>query len=119
MVNMYDAKSQVAKKLAEISGVNVAASHEMGMKSIPCIIYSEADNRPVSRASERLVDAVYKIDVYSNTSTTSIVNSVITKMDSLGLIRDFCQDLDDPSGLRHKTMRFKGIIDTQTEIVYQ
>lgn len=116
---MYDAKSQVAKKLAEIPGVNVATSHKLGMKSIPCIIYNEADNRPLSKGNERLVDVVYKVDVYVSVSTSTIVGLVIDKMYELGLARDFCQDLDDPSGLRHKSMRFKGVIDTKTETIYQ
>ena len=116
---MYNAKNQVANKLAEIPGVNVAASYAQGMKSIPCIIYSERNNSQKYAGKERLINVVYVIDIYHTTSTSSLADAVNLKMSELGLARDFCTDLDDPEGLRHKNMRFKGVIDTKTELVYQ
>jgi hypothetical protein len=116
---MYNAKSQVANKLAEIQNVNVAASYKKGMESIPCIIYREAGNTQIYPGNERLIKVVYVVDIYHTVSTSSLTDSVNGKMSELGFARDFCNDLDDPAGYRHKTMRFKGVIDTKTELVYQ
>ena len=37
---------------------------------------------------------------------------------ALGLKRIACGDVPDPSGLKHKVMRYEGIIDVETERVY-
>ena len=37
---------------------------------------------------------------------------------ALGLVRTGCSDVPDPSGMRHKQMRYEGIIDMDSDIVY-
>lgn len=37
---------------------------------------------------------------------------------ALGLVRTYCGDKPDPSGLKHKVMRYEGIIDMNSEMVY-
>lgn len=115
---MYDAKSQVAKKLASIPSVNVSSNHKEGLKSIPCILYKEIDNKP-TEPTMTLQEVVYSIDIYNTTSTSKLANEVDNKLLELGLRRITCIDLDDPSGYRHKHMKFRGIINTKTELVYQ
>lgn len=36
----------------------------------------------------------------------------------LGLVRTLCQDTPDPSGLKHKVMRYEAIIDMESEEVF-
>lgn len=115
---IYDAKSQVAKKLDTIPNVNVSGSNKEGMKSIPCIVYKEMDNKPKG-PTKRLQEVVYSIDIYNNASTSKLADSVDDKMVELGLVRTTCIDMDDPSGYRHKHMKFRGVIDIMTELVYQ
>ena len=38
---------------------------------------------------------------------------------SLGLMRTSSLDVPDPSHLRHKTMRFEGIVDLNSELVFR
>lgn len=116
MVNLYDAKRQVANKLATIQGVNVSASLKKGLKKIPCVIYKEIDNKP-TEPTGRLIEVVYSVDIYNMTSTTSIANVVNSLLNELGLRRTACTDLEEE--LSHKHMKFRGIIDTKTELVYQ
>ena len=37
---------------------------------------------------------------------------------ALGLVRTLCQDTPDPSGLKHKVMRYEAIIDMESDDVY-
>ena len=37
---------------------------------------------------------------------------------TLGLVRTACMDVPDPSGLKHKQMRYEGIIDMDSDLVY-
>lgn len=114
---IYDAKSQVAKKLATIQNVNVSSSTKKGLKTIPCIVYKEMDNKPTDPYN-RFQDVVYSIDIFNTTSTSKLANEVDEKLSELGLKRTTCIDMDDEE-LRHKHMKFKGTIDTKTELVYQ
>ena len=47
---------------------------------------------------------------------TDKINEVIT---NLGMQRTQCLTVPDPSGLSHKVIRYEGIIDLETERVYQ
>lgn len=114
---IYDAKSQVAKKLATIQNVNVSSSTKKGLKMIPCVVYKEMDNKPTDPYN-RFQDVVYSIDIFNTTSTSKLANEVDEKLSELGLKRTACIDMDDGE-LRHKHMKFKGTIDTKTELVYQ
>lgn len=39
-------------------------------------------------------------------------------LSKLGLVRILCQDTPDPSGMKHKVMRYEGIIDMESEQVF-
>ena len=62
---------------------------------------------------------LYRIDIWHNASTSMFALDVDKAIAPLGLRRIACADVDDPSGLKHKVMRYEGIIDVDTEIVYQ
>ena len=61
----------------------------------------------------------YKVDIFDKESTSNIAVEVDKVFNSLGLKRTMAQDMPDPSNLRHKVMRFEGIYDPDTNIVYQ
>ena len=39
-------------------------------------------------------------------------------LSALGLKRTMCADVDDPSGRKHKQMRYEMVIDVKTQRVY-
>ena len=60
----------------------------------------------------------YRIDIwdFKNTSPTAVaVDKVVS---ALGLKRIGCADVPDPSGMKHKQMRYEGIIDMDSDQVY-
>ena len=61
----------------------------------------------------------YKVDIFDKESTSETALKVDKVFSSLGLKRTMAQDMPDPSNLRHKIMRFEGIYDPDSEIVYQ
>lgn len=117
---MYvDGKKNVAAALATITGATVTGNYQTGMKSIPCIIYKELVNTKATKGPELRTNLAYSIDIYSNTSTTSLASMVDEKMAALGYKRGQCLDLDDPSGLRHKNMKYTGVYDYMTNRIYE
>lgn len=117
---MYsEGKKLVSDALAEIAGATVTGSYNVGMKSLPCIIYAELVNTKASKGQELRTNLAYSIDIYSESSTTSLASKVDKKMSALGFKRGQCLDLDDPSGLRHKNMKYTGVYDWMDNRIYE
>lgn len=59
----------------------------------------------------------YRIDIWDlkNTSPTAVA---VDKAVSARLKRIGCADVPDPSGMKHKQMRYEGIIDMDSDQVY-
>lgn len=111
-------KEKVAQALSTIDGVHVAASYSVAMKQFPSILYAEVVNVPLSKGAEARTQLAYSIDIYSEKSTTELACAVDDALTRIGLKRGQCMDLDDPSGLRHKNMKYTGVYDTNTQLIY-
>ena len=55
---------------------------------------------------------------WSKTSTSQTACDVDDVMSSLGFLRTTCADVPDPSGLKHKQMRYEAIIDCKKQFIY-
>ena len=60
----------------------------------------------------------YRIDIWNRDSTSATTLAVDNAMKVTGLKRSECQDVPDPSGMKHKQMRYEGIIDMDSDEVY-
>lgn len=117
---MYtEGKKLVSDALAEIPNVTVTGNYNVGMKSLPCIVYKELVNEKASKGPEIKTNLAYSIDIYSESSTTTIAGQVDEKMANLGFRRGTCPDLDDPSGLRHKNMKYTGVYNWLNKRIYE
>lgn len=112
-------KQKVSDALATIQGVTVTASYNVAMKSLPSILYAELVNTKANEGEEKRTNLAYSIDIYSETSTTKISGQVDEVISALGFKRGQCLDLDDPSGIRHKSMKYSGVYDKNTNRIYE
>lgn len=115
---MYTKGKQDVANALRVINATVTASHSMAMKKLPSILYKEVVNIPACKGNEKRTQLAYVIDIYSDTSTTNLANEVDNALTALGLKRGQCLDLDDPSGLRHKNMKYTGIYDANTNRYY-
>lgn len=117
---MINVKDQVYNQIKGISN-NVSESYPTNWIDFPAILYTEEDNRVYEwvDGEESKSYIRYKIDIWNNGSTSACALSVDQALSSLGLRRTLCQDVSDPSGLKHKVMRYEGIIDVNNQMVYQ
>jgi hypothetical protein len=117
---MYDIKPQVNSLLESIPGVSVSDTYPSNFNNMPHISFYEiANTDPLRLNKEYLTDISIQVDVWHNRSTWQVAQQVETKMRSIGLVRKFAADVPDPSGIKHKTMRFRGVIDNRNLLVYQ
>lgn len=113
-------KPFVFNALRSIDGVTVSDAYPSDFSKLPHLSFYEMKNEEgINAIPSRLSDVVIVIDVWHNRSTSAIAQQVNKKMNELGLRRQFAMDVPDPSGLKHKTMRYRGLIDSKSLLVHQ
>lgn len=117
---MYDVKPEVYTLLSTIPSVTVSDAFPKGPAETPRITFGEANNSNYRHMSEERQSAIIiQIDVWHTKSTGTLAAAVNEKMTSIGFLREFASDLTDPSGIKRKTMRYRGIVDAVTKLVHQ
>lgn len=117
---MKNIKDKVFSALEE-KFKNVTSSYPSDWKKLPAIQLTEEENKVHEKTNEKEEKAYvrYRIDIWNNCSTSPAaleVDKTICK--KIGLIRTGCTDTPDPSGMEHKVMRYEGIIDMDSDMVY-
>ena len=116
---MKDVKEEVYKALCTVTE-NVTDTYPKDWEDVPAIQLTEEDNKVYERTGNKEDKAYirYRIDIWHNKSTSETSCKVDEVVSALGLVRTLCQDVSDPSGLKHKLMRYEGIIDMDSDVVY-
>lgn len=116
---MKNVKDEVYQALLTVTE-NVSDSYPQDWVNIPTIQYMEEDNHVNERVGNKEATAYvrFRIDIWHNVSTSETACRVDEAVSALGLVRTLCQDANDPSGLKHKVMRYEGIIDINDDTVY-
>lgn len=116
---MINVKDQIYDALCGISE-NISDVYPQTWAKLPAIQYTEEDNSVYTKTdeAEQLANLRYRIDIWDTKSTSQTALAVDNAISELGLVRTVCQDAADSTGMRHKIMRYEGIIDVNTQIVY-
>lgn len=116
---MINVKEQVYEAIKDISD-NVSDGYPKDWAKLPAIQYTEEDNSvyEFTDGEEQKASLRYRIDIWDNLTTSTAAMAVDAAISKLGLVRTLCQDVQDPSGLKHKVMRYEGVIDVHNEDMY-
>jgi hypothetical protein len=116
---MKNVKDQVYAALAAVFD-HVTDQYPPTWADLPAVQYTEEDNKVFERSDNKEDKAYvrYRVDIWDSRSTSEGALKADAALSALGLVRTLCQDTPDPSGHKHKTMRYEGIIDMESEIVY-
>ena len=117
---MINIKPVIYKELQKVAD-NVTDTYPDDWENFPVVIFLEEQNKPGDwyDEKERKSNIRYKVDIFDKDSTSNLAVEIDKIFASLGLRRTDCQDIPDPSHLRHKLMRFEGIVDPDSQLVYQ
>lgn len=128
---MRNIKAMVYKALADKFGEDhVSDLYPQSWANLPAIQYTEEENRVSERTDEGEVKSYvrYRVDIWDNKSTSKSALMVdealgvpIDRMKdgtAFGLSRTSCADTPDPSGLKHKQMRYEAVIDNENDFIY-
>ena len=116
---MLNIKPTIYKALTNIAD-NVNDTYPSDWATFPVIQYIEEDNKTHTKTDdkEQLAYVRYKIDIWNDRSTSDIAVAVDEVLSNLGLKRTQSLDVPDTSKLKHKVMRYEGIIDVNNMRVY-
>lgn len=106
---MVNVKPAVYSALCEVA-TNVSDVYPTDWAHFPVVQYTQEQNSERSTLLDGAEADSYiriKIDIWNDSSTSSICENVTTKMKSLGCVRTDCGDKPDPSGLKHSLLRFE------------
>lgn len=117
---MINIKPVIFKELQKVAD-NVTDTYPDDWENFPVVIFLEEQNKPGEwfDDEEKKSNIRYKVDIFDKDSTSNLAVEIDKIFASLGLRRTDCQDVPDPSHLRHKLMRFEGIVDLDSQLVYQ
>lgn len=116
---MLNVKDQVYAALCRVTD-NVTDAYPRDWAKDLAIQYMEEDNRVVEYTDmkEQKAYCRYRVDIFAMKSTSEAAVQVDTELSALGLKRTMCTDVEDPSGRKHKQMRYEMVIDVKTQRVY-
>lgn len=116
---MINIKPIITKSLKAVFN-NVNDSYPSDWATFPVVQYIEEDNKTHCKTDDKEQEAYirYKIDIWNERSTSDIAVAVDEVFSSLGFKRTQCLDVPDSKELKHKVMRFEGIIDINNMRVY-
>lgn len=117
---MINVKDQVYGALKGITE-NTSDGYPQDWETPEAVQYTEEDNSVVEwvDGKESKAHLLYKVDIWKKVGSTSeMALKVDAAIAALGLRRIACYDAPDPSGWKHKVMRYEGIIDVETQMVY-
>lgn len=116
---MINVKDEVYAALCTVTD-NVTDHYPRDWEKDLAIQYMEEDNKVVEYTDmkEQKAYCRYRIDIWSRRSTSQAAVDVDAAVSALGLRRTQCADMEDPSGLKHKQLRYEMVIDVETRQVY-
>ncbi|WP_247948423.1 hypothetical protein [Streptococcus constellatus] len=117
---MINIKPIIYKELEKVAK-NVTDTYPDDWENFPVVIFLEEENKPyeIYGDKEQKSNVRYKVDIFNNDSTSALAIKIDEIFSNLGLMRTSSLDVPDPSHLRHKTMRFEGIVDLNSELVFR
>ena len=116
---MKNVKDQVYEALSAVTS-NVSDVYPTQWADGFTIQYTEEENCVYERTGNAEDKSMvrYRIDIWDRQSTSAAALAVDEALSALGLVRTSCSDVPDPSGYKHKQMRYEGIIDMHSDVVF-
>lgn len=116
MVNIKDLIYAELCKVIE----NVSDTYPANWSNLPAIQYMEEENNVYEYTDDGESKSYvrYVVHIWDNKSTSKTACDVDKVMSSFGLKRSSCSDINDPSGMKHKQMRFEAVYDVDLNQIF-
>lgn len=116
---MRNVKKEIVTAVKKVA-CNVTDQYPKKWENLPVVCITEEENNVYEATDRESKSRVrYRIDIWDKKSTSETALKIDEEvgLTGLGFYRTTCQDAPDPSGLKHKVMRYEGIIDSENDFV--
>lgn len=116
MINVKDIIYSELKKVC----TGLSDAYPQNFSELPAVQYVEEENKVEEFTDDQEQSSYirYRIDIWDNKSTSHIAVEIDSVMAGMGFLRTGCGDVPDPSGMKHKQMRYEAIIDCKKQFIY-
>lgn len=117
---MINKKEEIYNKLLQVCK-NTSDTYPQDWVNYPSVQFLEEENTPQEVVDKKEMQSYlrYKIDIWSKESTSNLAIAINDVFFNMGMFRTTSVDFAEPNGLKHKVMKFEGILDIQSDIVHQ
>lgn len=116
---MINIKDMIVEQLETVID-NLSDTYPQNFNDFPAVSYCEEENCTFEVTDEGEASSLIRIriDIWSNKSTSSTAVDIDRVIAGFGFKRISCSDVGEPSGMKHKLMRYEAIVDTNKIAVY-
>lgn len=116
---MINVKDKLVNELEKVVS-NVSDTYPQSFQTMPAVSYCEEDNRVHEETDEGEASSLirFRIDIWDNVSTSPTAVKIDEVISKFGFKRIACSDIGEPTGMKHKLMRYEAVIDTDQSAIY-
>lgn len=116
---MINIKDKIVEQLEKVVD-SLSDTYPQNFNDFPAVSYCEEENCVYEVTDEGEASSLIRIriDIWSNKSTSSTAVAIDEVIARFGFKRISCSDIGEPSGMKHKMMRYEAIVDTNKIFAY-
>ena len=116
MINVEDKLVNELEKVVN----NVSDTYPQSFQTMPAVSYCEENNSVYEETDEGEASSLirFRIDIWDNVSTSQTAVKIDEVISKFGFKRIACSDVGEPTGIKHKLMRYEAVIDIDQSAIY-
>ena len=116
---MINVKDKLVNELEKVVN-NVSDTYPQSFQTMPAVSYCEENNSVYEETDEGEVSSLirFRIDIWDNVSTSQTAVKIDEVISKFGFKRIACSDVGEPTGIKHKLMRYEAVIDIDQSAIY-
>lgn len=116
---MINVKDKLVNELEKVVN-NVSDTYPQSFQTMPAVSYCEENNSVYEETDEGEASSLirFRIDIWDNVSTSQTAVKIDEVISKFGFKRIACSDVGEPTGIKHKLMRYEAVIDIDQSVIY-
>ena len=116
---MINVKDKLVNELEKVVS-NVSDTYPQSFQTMPAVSYCEENNSVYEETDEGEASSLirFRIDIWDTVSTSQTAVKIDEVISKFGFKRIACSDVGEPTGIKHKLMRYEAVIDIDQSAIY-
>ena len=116
---MINVKDKLVNELEKVVN-NVSDTYPQSFQTMPAVSYCEENNSVYEETDEGEASSLirFRIGIWDTVSTSQTAVKIDEVISKFGFKRIACSDVGEPTGIKHKLMRYEAVIDIDQSAIY-